>query len=304
MNLAFGIDIGGTNTKIGLVDESGKLLDFTTFPTTEPKSFELFAARVKESADNLLKKNNIPSDQVLGIGVGAPNGNSRTGHIENPPNLKHWGTVDLVTPFKKVFNQEVLLENDANVAALGEALWGAAKGSKDFLVVTLGTGIGTGIIVNGSLLRGANGLAGEGGHIIIEDNGRQCGCGGFGHLEMYGSVKGIKLTTKQVTGQDLSFHEISARYHDGDPQIREVFDITAKYLGKGLAAMGSILAPEYIVLAGGVATIGADFAKKVEATYNDLVYAPFKGLTKVLISQISTAEGAVLGAASLIFHDN
>lgn len=300
MKIAIGIDIGGTNTKIALVTERGELLNFKAFPTTAPKNFELYSDTVKQTVDELLAEKNIPYDTIVGIGVGAPNGNGYTGKIENPPNIKHWGTVDLVTPFKQRFNKPVILENDANVAAIGEGKWGAAKKMKNYAVITLGTGIGTGIVANGMLIRGANGMASEGGHIIIDRNGRNCGCGGRGHLEDYGSVRGIKLTAKEITGEDLTFKEISERFRNGDAQMIRVFEQTADYLGQGASVIGSLFVPEAIILAGGVATIGEKLRSDVEKSFNDLVYPPFRGQSKVLISSISTAEGAVLGAASLV----
>lgn len=301
MSIAVGIDIGGTNTKIGLVTSEGKLLGFSTFPTTEPENFDLYTQKVKSTVDELLKEHNVNYEQIQGFGVGAPNGNAKNGYVESPPNLKQWGTVDLVTPFSNAFHKPIKLDNDANVAALGEGLWGAAKGMHDYLVVTLGTGVGTGIVVNNDLVRGVNGLAGEGGHIIIEEKGRNCGCGGRGHLETYASVKGIKLTVKEITGRDLQFREIAELYRNNDPEIVKAFQQTIYELGKGLSIMGSLFAPEAIILAGGVATIGETFCKGVEEVYNELVYTPFKGATKILISTISTGEGAVLGAASLVF---
>jgi glucokinase len=301
MKLAIGIDIGGTNTKIGLVNENGELLAFKTFPTTEAKTFETYTSQVKQNVDKLMSSSEFDYEQVIGIGVGAPNGNGRSGKVENPPNIKHWGTVDLVTPFSKILNKKVYLDNDANVAAIGEGKWGAAQGMQDYVVVTLGTGIGTGIVANGILIRGSNGMASEGGHIIVDHNGRNCGCGGRGHLEDYGSVRGIKLTAKEITGEDLTFREISQRYHNGDSQMIKVFEQTAEYLGIGVSIMGSLFAPEAIILAGGVATIGEKFRKDVEDYYNKFVYDPFKFQSKILISTISTGEGAVLGAASLAF---
>jgi glucokinase len=300
MKLAIGIDIGGTNTKIGLVSEQGELLHFKTFPTIEAKTFDLYCEQTKKVVADMLAQKNISLDQIVGIGVGAPNGNAHNGKIESPPNIKHWGTVDLVSPFKKLFNKTIVLENDANVAAIGEGKWGVAKDMQDFAIVTLGTGIGTGIVANGKLIRGANGMASEGGHIIIEKNGRNCGCGGRGHLEDYASVRGIKLTAKEITGLDLSFKEISERFHANDSDMIKVFEQTAEYLGQGLSIIGSLFAPEAIILAGGVATIGEKLRADVEKHYNNLVYPPFKGQTKILISSVSTSEGAVLGAASLV----
>lgn len=299
--IAIGIDIGGTNTKIGLVDKKGSLLDFEKFPTKDPETFELFTQKVKDICDNLLSQHNLEYSKIVGVGVGAPNGNFKTGRIESPPNLKNWGTVDLVTPFTKTFNLEVKLDNDANVAAMGEGKWGAAKGMHDYIVVTLGTGIGTGVVANGEMVRGGNGLAGEGGHLIVQPNGRVCGCGGKGHLEVYGSVRGIKLSVKEALGRDLSFAEIYEAYQEGDEGIHEVFKRTAEFMGQGLGSMGSLMAPEAFILAGGVATIGKKFKNQVEQYMNEYVYPPFKGQIKVLLSNISTGEGAVLGAASLVF---
>lgn len=304
MKFVVGIDIGGTNTKIGLVNADGALLNFATFKTTDPKTFQEYTEKVKEVIVDLLQSKDYSYDQIIGIGVGAPNGNGKTGYIENPPNIKHWGTIDLVTPFEKVLNKKVILENDANVAALGEGRWGAAKNLDHYIVLTLGTGIGTGIVSHGKLITGSNGLATEGGHILIEPHGRNCGCGGRGHLEAYGSVRGIKLTTKEITGKDLSFKEISDLYHQGDQEIKRVFAQTAEYLGQGLSIMGNLFAPEAIVLAGGVATIGEGLRKDIEKEYNSFVFSPFQSITKILISEISTAEGAVLGAASLIYLES
>jgi glucokinase len=302
MSIAIGIDIGGTNTKVGLVTDEGKLVSFTSFPTTEPANFDLFTQKVHSTVHELLHQEDIAFSQVQGIGVGAPNGNAKNGFIESPPNLKQWGTVDLLTPFKDIFKCPIFLDNDANVAALGEGLWGAAQGMQDYIVITLGTGVGTGVVVNGKLVRGVNGLAGEGGHIIIESNGRNCGCGGRGHLETYASVRGIKLTVKEITGRDLQFCEIAQLYRSNDKEIHKAFEQTIFQLGKGLSIMGSLLAPEAIIIAGGVATIGESFCNGLKTVYDDLVYTPFKGATKLLISSISTGEGAVLGAASLVFH--
>ena len=298
---AIGIDIGGTNTKIGIVTSKGELLCFEKFPTKEPESFEAFTKKVKEVCERLLKEEGMAFKSIHGIGVGAPNGNAKTGMIESPPNIKEWGSVDLVGPFNQIFNRDVKLDNDANVAAIGEGKWGAARQMKDYIVVTLGTGIGTGVVADGKIIRGGNGLAGEGGHIIIEPNGRECGCGGKGHLETYGSVRGIKLTVKEMLGKDMSFAQISEAYHAGDQTIIKALERTADYLGKGLAAMGSLMAPEAFILAGGVATIGEVFRKNTEESLNRYIYPPFRGQVKVLLSHISTGEGAVLGAASMAF---
>ncbi|MCO4753678.1 MAG: ROK family protein, partial [Bacteriovoracaceae bacterium] len=298
--IAIGIDIGGTNTKIGAVNHQGSLLGFKSFPTKDPQDFQSFSLKTKQVCDLLLSELGLSMDNVLGIGVGAPNGSSIEGKIINPPNLKNWGTVELVGPFKALFNVPVYLDNDANVAALGEGKWGRAKDLNDFIVITLGTGIGTGIVINNKLVRGESGLAGEGGHISIDFSGRQCGCGGKGHLEMYGSVKGIKTTVYELLGKEMSFAEISDGYRNNDKEMLEVFKTTADYLGRGLATMGSLLAPQSFILAGGVATIGEKFCEDVQTSLNEYIFPTFKNKVLVQLSEISTGEGAVLGAAALV----
>lgn len=300
--IVLGIDIGGTNTKMGLVNSNGELLSFKTFPTKEPKDFDSYKIKLKETTELLCQEAKTDYSNISCVGVGAPNGNGTNGYIESPPNLKHWGSFDFVTPVSEILEKPTYLENDANVAAMGEKMWGQGKELEDFIVVTLGTGIGTGVYTHNELITGKHGLAGEGGHIIIEENGRACGCGGKGHLEVYGSVTGIKTTTKELTDEELTFHEISDRYHQGDVKIKEVFDKTAKYLGLGLSQMGSLMCPEAFIIAGGVATIGEDFVNLIQIYYDQFIYPPFKGKTKVLLSKISTKEGAVLGAAGLAFN--
>jgi glucokinase len=301
MKRAIGIDIGGTNTKLGLVHEDGTTLFFEKFPTVSESGFEDFCERVLSHTTKLLKEHNLSLKDLSGIGVGAPNGNSITGNIENPPNLK-WGNVDFVNQFKKLFQLEnVALENDANVAALGEGKWGVAKESHNFIVVTLGTGVGTGIVLNNQLVRGSHGLSGEGGHIVVmQTNGRPCNCGGKGHLENYASVRGIKTTTYTTLEKELSFAEISDRFHRGDEVIRDIIKKSSKHLAFGLSQMGSLLAPDMFVLAGGVATLGEDLRSWTDDFYKEMVYPPFKDKTTIELSSISTAEGAVLGAASLV----
>tara|TARA_B100001971_G_scaffold212432_1_gene242614 strand:- start:2755 stop:3717 length:963 start_codon:yes stop_codon:yes gene_type:complete len=298
--LAIGIDIGGTNTKIALVNTSGKIEAFESFPTKGSGNFESFSDTVFETSQTLLESINKELNDIRGVGVGAPNGNFKNGSIINPPNLKHWGTVNLTEPFKQRFGCDVHLDNDANVAALGEGKWGKAKELKDFVVVTLGTGVGTGIIINKQLVRGGNGLAGEGGHISIDFQGRQCGCGGSGHLEMYGSATGIEITAMEHLGRDISFSEIYEGYKHGGKEFIEVIEISADYLGKGLATMATLLCPEAFILAGGVSTLGNEFAIKVEKSLNKYVFPTFQGDIKVELSEVSQGEGAVLGAAALV----
>jgi glucokinase len=297
---AIGIDIGGTNSKVGLVDETGKLLCFEKFPTDSQSGFEDFVRRMSTNINKLLTKHNISKTALSGVGIGAPNGNSQAGTIESPPNLA-WDVVPIVKAFQQALEiDNIKLDNDANVAALGEGRWGVAKNSSNFIVVTLGTGIGTGIVANGELIRGSHGMAAEGGHLVIRPGGRPCNCGGMGHLECYASVRGIKTTTFIQLEKELSFHEISELYHAGDETMLQVVKKTANFLAIGLAQMGTIFAPDMFVLAGGVATLGEQFRSWTEQAYIENTYRPFKHISKLELSRISTAEGAVLGAASLV----
>lgn len=295
---AIGIDIGGTNTKMGLVDMAGLVHSHLSFPTDSHLPFANFIDRVDAKIKELVA--DYSELQIQGIGVGAPNANPLTGMIQNPPNLK-WGSVPLKAALEAKISRPVWIDNDANVAAMAEGIWGVANRSKNFIVVTLGTGVGTGIIVEGKLLTGGNGIAGEGGHLVIIPNGRDCGCGGKGHLEAYASATGIEKTSLEIIGEKLSSKEVGTRFKSGDSQAHEVIDLTARYLGQGLAHMVSILAPEMVVLAGGVSAIGKPFDQMVEKYMNEYVFPSFKGQTKISFSKVSTENGAVLGAASLVF---
>lgn len=296
-NLAVGLDIGGTNTKIGLINDLGKVLALTKIATESESSFEEFLSRV-EIAIKDLNPQNLP---IKGIGIGAPCASGITGIMENPPNLA-WGTTPIKALFESHFKLPIIVENDANISALGEGQWGIAKNLKDYIVVTLGTGVGTGIIVNGQLLRGSTGLAGEGGHITIIANGRKCNCGGLGHLEAYCSVRGIKQTYKELFNGETGFREMSAKYEQGDLKAIQAVDQTADFLGQGLAIMTALFMPDLIVLSGGVSSLGDSLAVKTQVALNRYVFPIMKDKVPVKISKISTSDGAILGAASLVFN--
>lgn len=293
--LAFGIDIGGTNTKIGLVENDGKVKSFISFPTHDPENFNEY---VKTVFEHLHSMQHDMENTIIGIGIGAPNANSENGKIENPPNLK-WGTVDIINEFKKYTSLPVFLENDANVGAVGEKIWGGAREIDDFVVVTLGTGIGTGIYVNGNILKGHNKLAAEGGHLTIVPDGRACNCGGFGHLECYASVRGIKETAKTILRRDVQFRELVDLYKKEDKQVKEIFNKTAEFLALGLSDMVVLLGPEKIFLAGGVATVGDHFTEKVNQHLDKFLFKSLQGSVVVETSKIATSEGAIIGAAAL-----
>lgn len=303
MKLAIGIDIGGTNTKLGIVREDSTTIAHSLFSTKKHPEFNSFIARLIKETENLLKSSQLDISQIEGIGVGAPNANFQTGKIESPTNLS-WETSDLATPLKKQFNTTIKVDNDANVAAFGEKFLGDAKHSRDFIVITLGTGVGTGVFCNGQILRGSNAIASEGGHIKIFDNSRICGCSGSGHLESYASLSGIKLTAKEITSNDYRFREIVSLYEKGDKSIQKVVEIAANQLAQGLSVMGCLFAPEKIILAGGVTMLGDSFSFLVKKYYEEYIYPPFRNSTEISISKISKEQGAYSAAASLILFGN
>jgi glucokinase len=297
--IALGIDIGGTNTKFGLIHSDGRIIDHSKIETLAHEPFQKYLDRVETEVNRLISpyKNN-----VVGIGIGAPSASAVTGVMENPPNLQNWGTLPLKKLFQDRFHLPIFLDNDANICAVGEGQWGVAKGLKNFIVITLGTGVGTGIIVNGQMLTGSSGFAGEGGHIIIHPEGRPCACGGVGHLEAYCSVKGIKQTYRELFHEETGFREMSANYFAGDPKAIKCVETTADHMGWGLATMTALFLPDLVVLGGGVSSLGDSFAVLVEAALNRHVFPSFRNKVPVKISSISTSDGAIMGAASLVFN--
>ncbi|TDS16809.1 glucokinase [Maribacter caenipelagi] len=304
------IDIGGTFTKVGLVNREGKVLDKIVFNTNAQNPFSNFMEKLKLEAEALIFKWN-DEIQILSIGVGAPNANSYTGQIENPPNLK-WGTI---TPIKKIiaqtFKLPVSLANDANAAALGEMLFGDAKGMKNFVALTLGTGLGSGIIVDGKLLIGEHGTAGELGHVNVDPAGRMCNCGLQGCLETYASVTGIKRTVfelmaercedsllRKINFEEMTGTDISDAALKGDIIAMTAFERTGKILGSKMADTVAHLDPEAFILSGGLSKAGDILLKPIKTHMQKRLFNVYKGKIEVLISKATSAQ-AVLGPAAL-----
>ncbi len=296
--LAVGIDIGGSNTKVGIVDQDGQTICHSSFPTASETGFDDFILRSKDTIESLLAQ--VDVKQIIGVGIGAPNADSQKGILNQPPNLD-WGTVPIKKRFAEICPYPIFLDNDANVAAIGEGLWGVASSYDNFVVVTLGTGVGTGVVVDGKVLNCGDGMAGEGGHLTIVPDGRPCNCGGKGHLECYASATGIKLSAEGIFKEELEVKDLGVLFHSGDEKALKLFDLTADYLAQGLAQIATILAPEAFILAGGVSAIGKPFDSMVERQLDQYIYPPLKGRTKILFSTISQEEGAVMGAAALLF---
>lgn len=310
IEVVLSIDIGGSLTKVGLVTREGNILDKVLFKTYAQRPFSTFIKKLELEIVNLKSKLNSEI-KISAIGVGAPNANPNTGLIENPPNLS-WGSA---TPIQKLLNQTfklpVTLANDANAAALGELLFGAAKGMKNFVVLTLGTGLGSGIVVNGQLLIGEHGTAGELGHVNVNPKGRMCNCGLQGCLETYVSVTGIKRTVFELMAnmrensplKSLSFEEMTgtdisdAAIH-GDAIALSAFEKTGEILGSKMADTVAHLNPEAIILSGGLSKAGNMLLNPVKMYMEQYLFTAYKGKVKVLLST-STSADAVLGPAAL-----
>ena len=306
-----GIDVGGTNTVLGFVDAQGKCLADSSVPTLAHEAASSLvarlAAKIKELHAQLADRS-----VIVGIGIGAPNANYYRGTVENPPNLSWKGVTPLVALFKEQFDVPVVITNDANAAALGEMRFGAAKGMRDVIVITLGTGLGSGLIANGELIYGADGFAGEIGHTIVDPAGRWCGCGKRGCLETYASATGICRTIFEMLCnsrepsefRDISFNKLTAKMiteaaHRGDPIALAAFEYTGRILGMKLAESVAHTSPEAIILFGGLANAGDLIFVPTKRSMEEHLMGIFKGKVKLLPSRLPEGNTAVLGAAAL-----
>ena len=302
-----GIDIGGTNTHFGLVDEDGKIMSDYVIPTEDYKVESL----IQEIFDNTPQKHEIKA-----IGVGAPNANFFTGKVEKAPNL-NWGkSIDLKELIETKFQKQTFITNDANAAALGEKEYGIAKELEHFVVITLGTGLGSGFYVNGQPLYGATGFAGELGHTIAIRNGRTCGCGKFGCLETYVSSTGIVRTAKEkleryngssslnrFAPEEISAKEILKEAKKGDVLALECLQITCSILAEKMADLTALFSPQAIILFGGLSKSGNFFLQKVKEEFDKFILPIFRNSTEIMISELNNENVAVLGAAALAKYE-
>ncbi len=312
--LTIGIDIGGTNTVFGFINGEGKYLSGSSIPTNGEIDAEKFIER-------LVKNVNLSFDKykneytLAGIGIAAPSANYLNGTIEEPSNLR-WGNVNFVSIMKEYFKVPVAIINDANAAALGEYYYGHAKGLKNFIVITLGTGMGAGIFVDGNLLYGERGLAGELGHIIVDPGGRRCNCGRSGCLETYVSATGIKRTVfemmaiytdpgplRGVSYNELTGQMISDLAAKGDPLALNAFDYTGKILGRAMANLSAHFSPGMIVLFGGLVNSGDLLMEPTRRYFEEKLLNVHKGKIQVLVSKLNDANAGILGAGSLILRE-
>lgn len=328
--LIFGIDIGGINSAFGLVDQEGNTYLEGGISTQAYPYFNDYPRYVKDLCDamkEMLTKLDF-SYEIVGIGIGAPNASYQNGSIVQPPNLWKFNETNiglseqsrifpLVEDIQKEFPEVkyIAVTNDANVATIGEMIFGNAKGLKDFVMITLGTGLGSGFVANGELIYGHDGFAGEFGHVVVERGGRVCGCGRKGCLEAYASATGIKRTVFELMAlmreesvlRDIPFskmdsYEVFKAAQNNDPIALEAFRYTGEMLGRALADMATITSPEAIILFGGLAKSGNMIFEPTKRYMEENMFAAFKDKIKILPSGIQDRNIAIIGAAALIWN--
>ena len=306
-----GIDIGGTNTVFGIVDARGNVIASSSIKTGKHHKFEDYLDELYTEASRLIEANDA-TDKIQGIGIGAPNANYYTGRIDNAVNLP-WPDMPLAQLVSEKFGIPVAVTNDANAAALGEMTYGTARGMRDFIMITLGTGVGSGIVINGQVVYGHDGFAGELGHMTAKrNNGRQCNCGRTGCLETYCSATGVARTAREFLEirqdpsllRNLDIDNITSKdVYDaaiqGDALAKEIFDYTGTILGEAMADMMVFSSPAAFILFGGLAKSGDLIMKPLKEAMERNMLSIFKGKAKVLLSELKEADAAVLGASAL-----
>lgn len=314
-NLVIGIDIGGTGTKIGLVDARGEILARDEgIATTAYSTFDGFVDAMSEVIERLLTATDSHG-KVRGIGVGAPDSNYYTGNIEHAFNLPWKGVLPLADMLSKRCNIPVYVTNDANAAAIGEMTYGTAKGMKNFIVITLGTGVGSGIVINGQVVYGNDGFAGELGHVTMVrgDSGRLCGCGRRGCLEAYCSATGVARTAKEIIEQmnepgllsnikNITARDVYNAAMNGDKTALEIFNFTGNMLGEAIADFIAFSSPQAIILFGGLTRAGDLLLEPIKKSVYKNVLHTYKGKVQILISQLKDSDAAILGASALAWE--
>ncbi|MBQ7811492.1 MAG: ROK family protein [Bacteroidales bacterium] len=311
-----GVDVGGQTTKIGVVDSMGTVLSQTVIRTDTYTDIAPYIAELAEAVNKVIKDSG-KEGKIRGIGVGAPNGNYYNGTIENAVNLV-WGGNQTIE-FAKLLSEAmgglpVALTNDANAAAVGEMTYGAAKGMKNFIMITLGTGVGSGIVINGEVLYGHDGFAGELGHTCaVRNNGRTCNCGKTGCLETYASATGVARTAREwlelsdepslLRSLDkIASKDVFDAAKEGDKLALKIFDFTGKILGRSFADFIAFSAPEAIVLFGGLARAKEFLLAPMEESMNANVLPLWRNKVKIVFSQLKESDAAILGASALAWE--
>ncbi len=319
--VAIGVDIGGTNTAIGVVDNEGNVLVKTNISTPSHGDINKYISDLSDAINEQINSVKLLNNEleIIGIGVGAPNGNYYKGTIEYAPNLSFKGIVPIAQLLKNKFPEleHISLTNDANAAAIGEMIYGGAKGMKNFVMYTLGTGVGSGLVVDGNLVYGADGFAGECGHTMLVPGGRLCGCGAHGHLEAYCSAPGMKRTAFEIMARDNSNNSLLASYtfqnlesknifdaaEKGDKVALEVFEKTGEWLGQGLADTVHHLSPEAIFLFGGPTAAGDYIFKPAKESMEKHLLPIFKNKINIYPSKLKLGDAAIVGASALVWKE-
>ncbi len=311
--LAIGIDIGGTNTKYGIVNHRGEIIQQGDIPTDQYPTIELFIDALYKTLQPVIKS--VKKRNIQGIGIGAPNGNYYNGTIEYAPNLKWRGIIPLAKMMSDKFGLPAALTNDANAAAVGEMTYGAARGMKDFIMITLGTGVGSGIVANGQLILGHDGFAGELGHTIIVPGGRlHEGTGMHGSLEVYASATGVAKTAVEMleenkkeksllrnTSGKITSKTVYECAMKGDAVAKRVYDFTGKILGQALANFVMFSSPEAIILFGGLTNAGDMIIDPTRENMEKNLLPIFQNKVKLIFSELKESDAAILGASALVW---
>jgi glucokinase len=312
---AIGIDVGGTNTKFGVVNRKGEILIQDRIKTNEKENVEGFIDVLAEKLQPMIDQFGGP-EAFVGIGMGAPNANYYQGTIEYAANLKWKGIIPMAEILEEKFKIPAKLTNDANAAAVGEMQYGVAKGMKNFITITLGTGVGSGIIIDGKIVLGHNGFAGELGHVIVRNGGRpHKGTGLNGSLEAYASATGVRDTAieflqanpdaqsllSSYTIDELTSETVFKCAEQGDKLANEIFEFTGQVLGEALATFVLFSAPEAIVLFGGLTKAGDLIMKPTRQAMEDNLLQVFKNQVKIIFSDLKEADAAILGASALVW---
>jgi glucokinase len=310
-----GMDMGGTNTVFGIVDARGNVVAKSAIKTGNHTDVNLYVDDIYAELSKLIETAG-GIDKIKGIGVGAPNGNYYTGNIEFAPNLPWKGVVPFAKLMSDKFGVPAALTNDANAAAVGEMTYGIARGMKNFIMITLGTGVGSGIIIDGKVVYGHDGFAGELGHVnVMRNNGRLCGCGKSGCLETYASATGVARSAREILETstshsllrnipvgNLTSKDVFDAAMEGDEVAKEIFNYTGKILGEAFADFVAFSAPEAIVLFGGLSKAGDLIMKPIKENMEKNLLPIWKNKVKVLFSELKEADAAILGASALAWE--
>lgn len=306
-----GLDLGGTNSVFGIVDARGNIVATTAIKTQAYPDFDDY---VKASVDALMPIIDTVGgiEKIKALGIGAPNGNYYNGTIEYAANLVWQGVVPIAKKFEEALGIPVIVTNDANAAAVGEFTYGVARGMKNFIMITLGTGVGSGIYINGQLVLGCDGLAGELGHLTVIPGGRTCGCGRKGCLETYCSATGVARTAREyldkrdtpsllrdIKPEDITSFEVYKAAVAGDELAKEIFEVTGSMLGEACANFALFCSPEAFIFMGGLTKAGDLLMKPLQKAYDEHVLSVYKGKAKLMLSGLKDSETAVLGASAL-----